>query len=469
MFMETVIKSSLVTQELRTVTSIAGPLITVANADNVALGEMVEITPPDSESRFGQVIQISGNNAVVQVMGITSGFDTKLTRINFLDDVARLPVSMEMLGRIFNGAGKPIDNLLPFIPEDLKEITGLTINPASRDQPSDFIQTGISAIDGMNTLVRGQKLPIFTGSGLPANEVAMQIIKQAEVKGGDPFAIVFGAIGITSREAYFFLNGFEEIGTMDRTVVFMNLADDPTIERLFVPRLALTAAEYLAFDKGIQVLVILTDITNYCDALREISSSRQEIPGRRGYPGYMYTDLATLFERAGRIKGRKGSITQLPIISMPNDDITHPVPDLTGYITEGQIILSRDLHRKGLFPPISVLPSLSRLMNLGIGENKTREDHRNLADQLYALYASGIEAKKLESIIGTEGMGEAEKRYLNFANKFEEVYINQGKYSRSIEETMNIGWELLSLLPEKDLVRVQENFVEKYYNRNKKP
>ncbi len=467
--MEPVIKSSLVTQELRTVTSIAGPLITVANADKVALGEMVEITPPDSESRFGQVIQISGNDAVVQVMGITSGFDTKLTRINFLDDVARLPVSMDMLGRVFNGAGKPIDNLLPFIPEDLKEITGLTINPASRDQPLDFIQTGISAIDGMNTLVRGQKLPIFTGSGLPANEVAMQIIKQAEVKGGDPFAIVFGAIGITSREAYFFLNGFEEIGTMDRTVVFMNLADDPTIERLFVPRLALTAAEYLAFDKGIQVLVILTDITNYCDALREISSSRQEIPGRRGYPGYMYTDLATLFERAGRIKGRKGTITQLPIITMPNDDITHPVPDLTGYITEGQIILSRDLHRKGIFPPINVLPSLSRLMNLGIGENKTRGDHRNLADQLYALYASGIEAKKLESIIGTEGMGEAEKRYLDFANKFEEVYINQGTYGRSIEETMNIGWELLSLIPEKDLVRVQKNFVEKYYNRNKKP
>jgi V/A-type H+-transporting ATPase subunit B len=355
--------------------------------------------------------------------------------------------------------------LLPFIPEDLKDITGLTINPTSRDQPSDFIQTGISAIDGLNTLVRGQKLPIFTGSGLPANEVAMQIIKQAEVKGGDPFAIVFGAIGITSREAYFFLNGFEEIGAMDRTVVFMNLADDPTIERLFVPRLALTAAEYLAFDKGIQVLVILTDITNYCDALREISSSRQEVPGRRGYPGYMYTDLATLFERAGRIKGRKGTITQLPIISMPNDDITHPVPDLTGYITEGQIILSRDLHRKGLYPPIDVLPSLSRLMNLGIGENKTREDHRNLADQLYALYASGIEAKKLESIIGTEGMGEAEKRYLDFTNKFEELYVNQGKYGRSIEETMNIGWELLSVVPEKDLVRVEKNFIEKYYKK----
>lgn len=464
--MKSVKISSLVTQELRTVTSIAGPLITVANADKVALGEMVEITPPDSESRFGQVIQISGKHAVVQVMGLTSGFDTKLTRINFLDDVARLPVSMDMLGRVFNGAGEPIDNLLPFIPEDLKEINGLTINPTSRDLPLDFIQTGISAIDGMNTLVRGQKLPIFTGSGLPANDVALQIIKQAEVKGGEPFAIVFGAIGITSREAYFFLNGFEEIGAMDRTVAFMNLADDPTIERLFVPRLALTAAEYLAFDKGIQVLVILTDITNYCDALREISSSRQEVPGRRGYPGYMYTDLATLFERAGRIKGRKGSITQLPIISMPNDDITHPVPDLTGYITEGQIILSRDLHRKGIYPPIDVLPSLSRLMNLGVGKDKTREDHRNLADQLYALYASGKEAKKLESIIGTEGMGEAEKRYLDFTNKFEELYVNQGNYSRSIEETMNIGWELLSVMPKKDLVRVEKNFIEKFYKKS---
>ena len=458
--------SSLVTQELRTVTSIAGPLITVANADKVALGEMVEITPPDCESRFGQVIQISGKHAVVQVMGLTSGFDTKLTRINFLDDVARLPVSMDMLGRVFNGAGEPIDNMLPFIPEDLKEITGLTINPTSRDLPTDFIQTGISTIDGMNTLVRGQKLPIFTGSGLPANDVALQIIKEAEVKGGEPFAIVFGAIGITSREAYFFLNGFEEIGAMDRTVVFMNLADDPTIERLFVPRLALTAAEYLAFDKGMQVLVILTDITSYCDALREISSSRQEVPGRRGYPGYMYTDLATLFERAGGIKGRKGTITQLPIISMPNDDITHPVPDLTGYITEGQIILSRDLHRKGVYPPIDVLPSLSRLMNLGIGKDKTREDHRNLADQLYALYASGKEAKKLESIIGTEGMGEAEKRYLDFTNKFEELYVNQGNCGRSIEETMNIGWELLSVMPKKDLVRVEKNFIEKFYKKN---
>jgi V/A-type H+-transporting ATPase subunit B len=464
--MKTVEAGFLATQELRTVTSIAGPLITVTHADKVALGEMVEITLPDSESRLGQVIQISGNQVVVQVMGITSGFDTKLTSINFLNDVARLPVSMDMLGRVFNGAGEPIDGLPPFIPEDFKEITGLTINPASREQPLDFIQTGISTIDGMNTLVRGQKLPIFSGSGLPANDLVLQIIKQAEVKGGEPFAIVFGAIGITSREAHFFLDRFEEIGTIDRTVVFINLADDPTIERLFIPRFALTAAEYLAFDKGIQVLVILTDITSYCDALREISSSRQEVPGRRGYPGYMYTDLATIFERAGMIKGREGTITQLPIVSMPNDDITHPVPDLTGYITEGQIILSRDIHRKGIYPPIDVLPSLSRLMNLGIGEDKTREDHRNVADQLYALYASGKEAKKLESIIGTEGMGEAEKRYLNFTNKFEESYVNQGQYGRSIEETMDIGWELLSMMPEIDLVRVQKNFIEKYYRKS---
>lgn len=453
----------LIEREYRTVRTITGPLIFVEGVRRVAFGEMVEVELPDGDERPGQVIQVSERFAVIQVLGGTEGVETGLTKVRFLEEVARLGVSEEMLGRAFNGIGEPIDGLPPVIPRDYRTIMGLPINPVSRKRPMDFIQTGISVIDGLNTLVRGQKLPIFTGSGLPANELAFQIVRQAEVRSGEPFAVVFGAMGITSREAFFFLKGFEEAGAMDRIVIFLNLAEDPTIERLFTPRMALTAAEYLAFDLGMHVLVVLTDMTNYCEALREVSTAREEVPGRRGYPGYMYTDLATIYERAGRIEGKAGSVTELPIVTMPDDDITHPVPDLTGYITEGQIMLSRELFGKGIYPPVDVLPSLSRLMNSGIGKGRTREDHREVADQLYAFYARGRDARRLEAIVGTEGLGTKERRFLKFADDFEKTFINQGHEERSIEETLEIAWRLLSTIPREELTRVRKEFIDLYY------
>jgi V/A-type H+-transporting ATPase subunit B len=363
---------------------------------------------------------------------------------------------------VLNGVGQPIDGGPPILPEERLEIVGAPINPWAREEPRDFIQTGISSLDGLNTLVRGQKLPIFSGSGLPANELAAQIVRQAKVRGGEEFAIVFGAMGITHREATFFTKDFERTGALQRVVFFLNLADDPTIERIITPRCALTVAEYLAFKYDMQVLVILTDMTNYCEALREISTAREEVPGRRGYPGYMYTDLATIYERAGRIKDMNGSITQLVILTMPDDDITHPIPDLTGYITEGQIVLSRHLHRRGIYPPIDVLPCLSRLMNLGIGAGKTREDHRNVADQLYASYAQGRDLRRLVSIIGEEALGDLDRKYLKFADDFEQTYISQGNEDRSIERTLEMSWELLSMLPAAELKRIKREYIEKY-------
>ncbi len=457
----------LIEREYRTIRSVTGPLIFVEGVDRVALGEMVAVELPGGEERAGQVIQASEGMAVVQVLGGTEGIDTGLTRIRFLEEVARVGLSEDILGRVFNGIGRPIDGLPPIIPREYRSIMGSPINPVSRERPMDFIETGISTIDGLNTLVRGQKLPIFTGSGLPANELAFQIVRQASVRGGEPFAVVFGAMGITSREAFFFLKGFEEAGAMERIVIFMNLAEDPTIERLFTPRMALTTAEYLAFDLGMHVLVVLTDMINYCEALREVSTAREEVPGRRGYPGYMYTDLATIYERAGRIEGKEGSVTELPIVTMPDDDITHPVPDLTGYITEGQIILSRELFGKGIYPPVDVLPSLSRLMNAGIGKDRTREDHRDVADQLYALYARGRDARRLEAIVGTEGLGARERRFLRFADDFERTFVNQGQKRRGIEETLDIAWKLLSAMPKEELTRVRKEFIDLYYGKEK--
>jgi len=385
------------------------------------------------------------------------------TKVIFTAEPARIDVSRDMLGRIFNGVGKPRDGLPDLIPEARLDITGMPINPSARDKPSDFIQTGMSAIDGLNTLVRGQKLPIFSGSGLPANKLAAQIARQAKVLGeGENFAVVFVAMGITYKEAAFFMRDFERTGALERVVFFMNLADDPTIERIATPRCALTAAEFLAYNHALHVLVILTDMINYCEALREISTAREEVPGRRGYPGYMYTDLASIYERAGRIKGKKGSITQIPILTMPDDDITHPVPDLTGYITEGQIVLSRDLFRRGADPPIDCLPCLSRLMNLGIGPGKTREDHRNVADQLYASYAYGRDLRKLVAIVGEEALTEVDRKYLKFADEIEKKFITQGGDDRSIEKTLSIAWNLFTMLPEEELKRIKREYIEKY-------
>ena len=421
--------------------------------------------------RRGQVIEFSDRHAVIQLLEESTGIGLRSTRVRFTGSPVRMPLSPDMLGRRFNGAGDPIDGLPAVLPEKWERISGMPINPASRDKPSRFIRTGISAIDGLNTLVRGQKLPIFSGAGLPAKEIAAQILRHAGTGGDEPegdssgggFAIVFAALGITYREATFLLEEFDKDGAGGRTVVYLNLADDPTIERLLTPRLALTAAEYLAFDRGYDVLVLLADMTSYCDALREVATAREEIPGRRSYPGYMYTDLATLYERAGRIRGRSGSVTQLPILTMPDDDITHPVPDLTGYITEGQIVLSRELHRKGIYPPIDVLPSLSRLMNLGIGAGKTREDHRGLADQLYACYARGRELRRLEAIVGEEGLLESDRRVRRFADAFEREFIAQGHGGRSLEETLDLGWKLLGLLPREQLTRIRADHVLAHY------
>jgi V/A-type H+-transporting ATPase subunit B len=456
------IAPSLLTTEYRTLYYVTGPLIFVNNVHGVAYSEMVDIKLPDGSMRTGQVLEVSADIAVIQVFEGTRGIDIDRTTVSFREEVAMIDVSSELLGRVLNGTGKPIDGGADIMPEARLDVTGSPINPFMRDKPADFIETGISAIDGLNTLVRGQKLPIFSGSGLPANELAAQIIRQARVKSGEEFAIVFAAMGITHREASYFMSQFEATGALERVVFFMNLADDPTVERLLTPKVALTVAEYLAFERGLQVLVVLSDMTNYCEALREVSTAREEVPGRRGYPGYMYTDLSTIYERAGRIKGRKGSVTQLPILSMPDDDITHPIPDLTGYITEGQIVLSRHLHRRGVFPPIDVLPCLSRLMNLGIGEGKTREDHRAVANQLYAAYAQGRDLRRLVAIVGEEALSDTDRRYLRFADDFEKTMVGQGEVGRTIEETLDLSWELMSGLPIGELKRVRD-FIPKYH------
>ena len=453
-------------KEYKTIEEISGPLVFVENVSGVAYGEIVEILLEDGEKRKGQVLDVSHGKAVVQVFGSTIGINKNST-VKFLAETLKFGVSEDMLGRVFNGIGEPIDNSPPPVAEERRDINGSAINPFDRQPPSDFINTGISTIDGMNTLVRGQKLPIFSGAGLPHNELAVQIARQAKVLGEEEsFAVIFAAIGITKEEAHYFMRNFEKTGALDRAVLFLNLADDPSVERLITPRLALTTAEYLAFEKDMHILVIITDMTNYCEALREISAARQEVPGRRGYPGYMYTDLSTIYERAGRVKGRKGTVTQMPILTMPGDDKTHPIPDLTGYITEGQIVLNRDLHRKGIYPPVDPLPSLSRLMNSGIGEEKTREDHKNVSDQLYASYANGRDLRALSAVVGEEALTETDRKYLKFADEFEKRFIQQDFYEdRHIEETLSIGWDLLSILPEAELKRIKEDYIKKYLKK----
>jgi V/A-type H+-transporting ATPase subunit B len=453
----------------KTLAKIAGPLIFVEGVKDAAYGEMVEIKLANNEIRQGQVLDSKEGLAIVQVFGSTIGLGTTGTSTKFMGETATLAVSDEMLGRTFDGLGKPRDQGPTIVSKQKFDLVGSGINPYSREEPSEFIQTGMSNIDGMNTLVRGQKLPIFSASGLPHNLLASQIARQARVLGAsESFSVVFAAIGITSEEANFFVKQFEESGALDRSVLFLNLSSDPSMERILTPRLALTTAEFLAYEREMHVLVIMTDMTNYCEALREIAAAREEVPGRRGYPGYMYTDLASIYERAGKIKGRKGSVTQIPILAMPADDITHPIPDLTGYITEGQIVMSRDLHRLNIHPPVDVLTSLSRLMNQGIGKNQTREDHRSLADQLYATYAQGKDARSLSAIVGEEALSDIDRKYLKIANNFERKFVNQGvDENRSIEETLNIGWDLLSEIPESELKRIKPEFVAKY--RNVKP
>lgn len=451
-------------REYLSVGEVAGPLMIVEGVRGVGYGEVVEIITPDGEIKHGQVLDSMEGRAVVQVYEGTSGIDTARTRVRFIGGAVRFGVGMELLGRIFNGRGEPIDGSPRPVFEDEWDVHGAPINPAARDYPSEFIQTGISAIDGMNTLVRGQKLPIFSGAGLPHNLIAAQIARQAVVPGeGERFAVVFCGMGITHEEGAFFMKDFERTGALEKAVVFLNLANDPAIERILTPRLALTTAEYFAFTQGMHVLVILVDLTNYCEALREISAARGEVPGRRGYPGYMYTDLASVYERAGRIRGRKGSVTQMPILTMPGDDITHPIPDLTGYITEGQLVLDRQLHNRGIYPPINVLPSLSRLMKDGIGKGKTREDHVDLSNQLYAAYAEGRDVRALVAIVGEEALTERDRRYLEFAERFEREFVNQGPYeNRSVETTLDLGWELLRTLPASELKRIDPRLMEKY-------
>ena len=446
------------------ISEISGPLIFVEGTSDVRYGEIAKVQLVNGELRRGQVLEISGEKVLLQVFEGTEGTDTANTRVRFLGHGIELGVSVDMLGRYFSGFGEPIDGGPKIIAEEKIDINGSPINPYSRDYPLDSIQTGISAIDGMNTLIRGQKLPIFSGSGLPHTAIAAQIARQAKVRGKEEeFAVIFAAIGMTYDEASFFMRDLQETGAIERSVLFINLGDDPAIERIATPRMALTTAEYLAFEHDYHVLVVLADMTNYCEALREISAARKEVPGRRGYPGYMYTDLASVYERAGRIKGKKGSITQLPILTMPEDDITHPIPDLTGYITEGQIFLSRDLHRKGIYPPIDVLPSLSRLIDSGIGEGKTREDHASVSNQLYASYASGRNARDLAVVLGESSLSEIDRRYLKFSDEFEEKFVSQGKYEdRSFEETLDIGWDLISMLPGEELKRVSNDLIDKY-------
>ena len=452
-------------KEYRTISEVAGPLMLVKNVEGVTYNELGEIELASGEVRRCRVLEIDGGNALVQLFENSAGINLANSKVRFLGRGIELGVSEDMLGRMFDGLGNIIDGGPAIIPERRIDINGLPMNPAARNYPSEFIQTGVSAIDGLNTLVRGQKLPIFSGSGLPHANLAAQIARQAKVLGKDEnFAVVFAAVGITFEEANFFKEEFTKTGAIDRTVLFVNLANDPAIERIATPKMALTAAEYLAFDKGMHVLVIITDITNYADALREVSAARKEVPGRRGYPGYMYTDLATMYERAGRLKGKDGSITLIPILTMPEDDKTHPIPDLTGYITEGQIILSRELYRKNVTPPIDVLPSLSRLKDKGIGDGKTRADHANTMNQLFSAYARGKEAKELMAVLGEAALSDIDKIYAKFAEEFEQKYVSQGYGTdRTIEETLNIGWELLSLLPKSELKRIEDKFIEMYY------
>lgn len=457
-------------KEYRTIEEVAGPLMLVRGVENVNYNELGEIVLQNGERRRCKVLEINGSDALVQLFESSTGINLSNSKVHFLGRSMELAVSEDMLGRVFDGLGGPIDGGPDILPDKRMDINGLPINPAARNYPQEFVQTGISAIDGLNTLVRGQKLPIFSASGLPHANLAAQIARQATVRGTDePFAVVFAAMGITFEESNFFVESFKKTGAIDRTVMFINLANDPAIERIATPRMALTAAEYLAFEKEMHVLVILTDITNYADALREVSAARKEVPGRRGYPGYMYTDLASLYERAGRQKGKNGSITMIPILTMPEDDKTHPIPDLTGYITEGQIILSRELYRKGIAPPIDVLPSLSRLKDKGIGEGKTRADHSNTMNQLFAAYARGKEAKELMVILGEAALTDIDKLYAKFADEFESKYVSQGyEANRTIEETLQIGWELLSILPRSELKRISDEFLDKYYVEDKK-
>lgn len=451
-------------KEYRTIKEVVGPLMLVENVLGVTYDELVEIEQKNGEKRRGKVLEVNGDKALVQLFESSNGLKIDDSKARFLGRGIELSMSMDMLGRVFDGMGEPRDGGPAIIPEVRRNINGEPLNPAARDYPSEFIQTGISAIDGLNTLVRGQKLPVFSGSGLPHAQLATQIARQAKVLGKDEsFAVVFGAIGITFEEADFFIRDFKRTGAIERAVLFMNLANDPAIERIATPRMALTAAEYLAYEKGMHVLVILTDITNYAEALREVSAARKEVPGRRGYPGYLYTDLASIYERAGRVKGKKGSITQLPILTMPEDDITHPIPDLTGYITEGQIILSRELHRKGIVPPINVLPSLSRLKDKGIGAGKTREDHAPTMNQLFAAYSRGKDAKELAVILGEAALTDTDKKYAAFADAFEKEYVSQGNETdRGVEDTLNLGWKLLKLLPRNELKRIRDEMVDKY-------
>lgn len=451
--------------EYKTIEEVAGPLMLVRNVDGVNYNDLGEIKLEDGRVRRCKVLEIDGKNALVQLFENAAGINPKTSRVRFLGHSMQFGVSEDMLGRVFDGVGRCIDQGPEILPKARMDINGLPINPTARNYPQEFIQTGISAIDGLNTLVRGQKLPIFSASGLPHAQVAAQIARQAKVRGSEePFAVIFAAIGITYEESEFFIDSFRQSGALERTVLFINLANDSAVERIATPRMALTAAEYLAFEKNMHVLVILTDITNYADALREVSAARKEVPGRRGYPGYMYTDLATLYERAGRQKGKNGSITLIPILTMPEDDKTHPIPDLTGYITEGQIILSRELYRKNVMPPIDVLPSLSRLKDKGIGDKKTREDHADTMNQLFAAYARGKEAKELMVILGEDALTDIDKKYAAFADAFEKEYVSQGSFeNRGIEETLAIGWRLLSMLPRSELKRIDDRYLDQYY------
>lgn len=451
-------------KEYKTIRQVANPLMVVEGVEGVTFDELVEIELPSGEKRRGKVLEVNGSKAVVQLFELAQGINLAQSKVRFLGHPLELAVSEDMLGRVFNGMGQPIDGGPDILAEAHLDINGLPMNPAARAYPAEFIQTGVSAIDGLNTLVRGQKLPIFSGSGLPHAQLAAQIARQAKVLGdNETFAVVFAAIGITFEESEFFIQDFRRTGAIDRTVVFSNLANDPAVERIATPRMALTCAEYLAFEKGMQVLVILTDITNYAEALREVSAAKKEVPGRRGYPGYMYSDLATLYERAGRRQGKDGSITMIPILTMPEDDKTHPIPDLTGYITEGQIILSRELYRKGLVPPVDVLPSLSRLKDKGIGEGKTREDHAGTMNQLFAAYSRGKDAKELMTILGEAALSEDDRQFAKFADAFEQTYVNQGNTTdRSIMETLDIGWDLLKMLPRAELKRIKPEMIDKY-------
>ena len=454
-------------KEYRTIQEVAGPLMLVQGVENVSFDELAEIELANGDKRRCRVLEIDGGNALLQLFESAAGINLSNSKVRFLGRSMELGVSEDMLSRVFDGLGRPIDDGPEILPEKRLDIAGLPMNPAARNYPQEFIQTGVSAIDGLNTLVRGQKLPIFSASGLPHAELAAQIARQAKVRGtSEQFAVVFAAMGITFEEANFFIESFRETGAIDRAVMFINLANDPAIERISTPRMALTAAEYLAFEKDMHVLVILTDITNYADSLREVSAARKEVPGRRGYPGYMYTDLASLYERAGRKKGKNGSITMIPILSMPEDDKTHPIPDLTGYITEGQIILSRELYRQGIQPPIDVLPSLSRLKDKGIGEGKTRKDHANTMNQIFAAYARGKEAKELMVVLGEAALTDMDKLYAKFADNFEQEYVSQGyNTNRDIEDTINLGWKLLSILPRTELKRIKDELLDEYYGK----